>query len=81
MTDVEPVPALSTGNLGIDYITGVGGLPYGRSVELYGHPSCGKTTTALQAAAELQHEIISSGAEEYICYFDHDDPGRGQQGP
>lgn len=72
LTEVEPVDAITTGNLGIDYVTGVGGLPYGRSVELYGPPSSGKTTTALQAAASLQQEIIESGREEYICYFDHE---------
>ena len=72
LTEVEPVDAITTGNLGIDYVTGVGGLPYGRSVELYGPPSSGKTTTALQAAASLQQEIIENGTEEYICYFDHE---------
>lgn len=46
--------AISTGNLSIDAITGIGGLPIGRLTELYGLPSSGKTTTALQAAAEAQ---------------------------
>lgn len=60
---------LSTGNLAIDWVTG-GGLPQGRSVELYGQPSSGKTTTALQAAATLQSKIIAEGREEYILYLD-----------
>lgn len=38
----EPVIGLSTGNLAIDYVTGIDGLPLGRSVELYGPPSSGK---------------------------------------
>lgn len=67
---VQPVTALTTGNLAIDYLTGVGGLPCGRITELYGQPSSGKTTTALQAAAELQKRIIENGAEEYIAYLD-----------
>ena len=50
------VRGLSTGNLTIDALTGCGGLPAGRVVELFGPESSGKTTTALQAAANLQRE-------------------------
>lgn len=66
---VQPTRWLSTGNLAIDYVTG-GGLPLGRSIELYGLPSSGKTTTALQAAARLQERIIAEGRDEYILYLD-----------
>lgn len=38
------VEAISTGNLSLDAITGIGGLPKGRLTELYGPPSSGKTT-------------------------------------
>lgn len=62
--------SLSTGNMAIDYVTGVDGLPLGRIVELYGPPSCGKTTTALQAAARLQQRIIAEGSDEHLAYFD-----------
>ncbi len=62
--------SLSTGNMAIDYVTGVDGLPLGRIVELYGPPSCGKTTTALQAAARLQQRIIAEGTDECLGYFD-----------
>lgn len=48
------VKAISTGNIAIDSITGVGGLPRGRIIELAGYEGAGKTTTALQAAARLQ---------------------------
>ncbi len=69
-TVVTPTEALTTGNLAIDYLTGVGGLPVGRVTELYGQPSSGKTTTALQAAAELQRRLIATGSDEKILYFD-----------
>ncbi len=68
----EPVRALTTGNVAIDYLTGVGGLPLGRGTELYGQPSSGKSTTALQAAAALQRDIIESGRDEYILYLDYE---------
>src|SRR5882724_3387161 len=67
---LNEVNGISTGNLSLDYITGVGGLPQGRSVELYGPTSSGKTTAAMQAAAQLQKEIIDSGRDEYIVYLD-----------
>ena len=49
--DVEVVP---TGSLGLDVALGVGGLPFGRVVEIYGPESSGKTTLTLQAIAECQ---------------------------
>lgn len=71
MSDVvTTVVGLTTGNLAIDYLTGVGGLPLGRIVELYGNPSSGKSTTALQAAAAIQHDIIEQARDEYILYLD-----------
>jgi recombination protein RecA len=50
----EPVPAISTGSLGLDIALGVGGLPRGRIVEIYGPESSGKTTLTLQVIAECQ---------------------------
>jgi len=50
----ERVPAISTGSLGLDIALGVGGLPRGRIVEIYGPESSGKTTLTLQAIAECQ---------------------------
>ncbi|MBQ6381531.1 MAG: recombinase RecA [Clostridia bacterium] len=49
--DVESV---STGSLGLDMATGIGGLPRGRIIEIYGPESSGKTTLALHAVAEVQ---------------------------
>src|SRR5512136_933841 len=48
------VPAISTGCLSLDLATGVGGIPRGRIVEIFGTESSGKTTLALHVAAEAQ---------------------------
>ena len=50
----EAMPAVSTGSLGLDIALGIGGLPYGRIVEIYGPESSGKTTLMLQVVAEAQ---------------------------
>lgn len=51
---IEDIPAISTGSIGLDAALGVGGLPKGRVVEIYGPESSGKTTLALHAIAEAQ---------------------------
>ncbi len=48
------IDAISTGSLGLDIALGIGGLPKGRVVEIYGPESSGKTTLALQVVAEAQ---------------------------
>jgi recombination protein RecA len=53
-TGREPIPAISTGSLGLDIALGIGGLPRGRIVEIYGPESSGKTTLTLQVIAEAQ---------------------------
>jgi len=50
----EAIPAISTGSLGLDIALGIGGLPRGRVVEIYGPESSGKTTLTLSAIAECQ---------------------------
>jgi recombination protein RecA len=50
----EPVAVFSTGSVGLDHALGIGGLPRGRIVEIYGPESSGKTTLTLQAIAEMQ---------------------------
>ncbi|MCB1528467.1 MAG: DNA recombination/repair protein RecA, partial [Hyphomicrobiaceae bacterium] len=48
------IEAISTGSLGLDIALGIGGLPKGRIIEIYGPESSGKTTLALQVVAEAQ---------------------------
>ena len=51
---VSAVPSISTGSISIDYALGIGGVPRGRVVEVYGPESSGKTTLALQVIAQAQ---------------------------
>ena len=53
-TDTLNVAAISTGSIALDVATGIGGLPKGRIVEIYGPESSGKTTLALHVVAEAQ---------------------------
>ena len=53
---VRDVPAISTGSLALDIALGVGGLPRGRVVEIFGPESSGKTTLTLQVIAECQKQ-------------------------
>ncbi len=53
---VARIPTVSTGSLGLDVALGVGGLPYGRVVEIYGPESSGKTTLTLSVIAEAQKQ-------------------------
>ena len=50
----ERIPAISTGSLGLDIALGIGGLPKGRTVEIYGPESSGKTTLTLSTIAQAQ---------------------------
>jgi recombination protein RecA len=52
----EQIPSVSTGSLGLDIALGIGGLPYGRIVEIYGPESSGKTTLTLSTIAEAQKQ-------------------------
>lgn len=52
----EAIPSVSTGSLSLDIALGIGGLPYGRIVEIYGPESSGKTTLCLSAMAEAQKQ-------------------------
>ncbi len=52
--EVIPTEAISTGSLGLDLALGVGGIPQGRVIEIYGPESSGKTTLTLHAIAECQ---------------------------
>ena len=52
--DRQAIPAISTGSLGLDIALGIGGLPKGRIVEIYGPESSGKTTLTLSVIAQAQ---------------------------
>lgn len=51
---VEPIDAISTGSIGLDIALGIGGVPKGRVIEIYGPESSGKTTLATHIVAEAQ---------------------------
>jgi recombination protein RecA len=51
---VMEIESISTGSLGLDIALGIGGLPNGRVIEIYGPESSGKTTLALHVVAEIQ---------------------------
>lgn len=59
---LEPIASISTGSIGLDLALGIGGVPQGRIIEIYGPESSGKTTLSLQIIAEAQR----SGS---ICAF------------
>jgi recombination protein RecA len=59
----QQIESISTGSLGLDIALGIGGLPRGRVVEIYGPESSGKTTLALSVAAEAQRK---GGAVAFI---------------
>ena len=67
--DIEAVP---TGSLSLDLALGIGGLPKGRIIELYGHESSGKTTLALHAVANVQK---AGGSAAFIDAEHALDPG------
>ena len=52
--NIVEIEAVSTGSLGLDIALGIGGLPRGRIIEIYGPESSGKTTLALHTVAEAQ---------------------------
>ena len=55
-TEIVPVESIPTGSLALDIALGVGGVPRGRIVEIFGHESSGKTTLALHVVAEAQKQ-------------------------
>jgi len=60
---VEDIPIISTGSIALDIALGIGGLPRGRVVEIFGPEASGKTTLALQVVAEIQKQ---KGAAAFI---------------
>ncbi len=58
--DAGPMPAISTGSLGLDIALGIGGLPLSRICEIYGPESAGKSTLCLQLVAEAQKKGLTA---------------------
>ena len=54
--EIEPIASISTGSLGLDIALGIGGVPQGRIIEIYGPESSGKTTLSLQIVASAQKD-------------------------
>ncbi|MFW5625145.1 MAG: ATPase domain-containing protein, partial [Campylobacter hyointestinalis] len=52
--EFEPIDSISTGSIGLDIALGIGGIPKGRIIEIYGPESSGKTTLTLHLIAECQ---------------------------
>jgi recombination protein RecA len=73
---IRDIDAVSTGSLGLDIALGVGGLPYGRVVEIYGPESSGKTTLTLQVVAEVQRQ---GGTAAFIDAEHALDPGYAEK--
>ncbi len=73
---VTDIPVVSTGSLGLAIALGIGGLPRGRVVEIYGPESSGKTTLALQVIAEMQK---LGGTAAFIDAEHALDPGYAQK--
>jgi recombination protein RecA len=69
---VEEIESISTGSLGLDIALGIGGLPRGRVIEIYGPESSGKTTLALHVIAEAQKQ---GGACAFVDAEHALDPG------
>ncbi|CDN40188.1 recombinase RecA [Mycoplasma amphoriforme] len=69
---IAKVPAISTGSLKLDKILGIGGLPKGRIIEIFGNESSGKTTLALQTIAQCQK---AGGKATYVDAEHAFDPG------
>jgi recombination protein RecA len=73
---IEDLPVVSTGSLGLDVALGVGGLPRGRVVEIYGPESSGKTTLTLSVIAQMQK---LGGTAAFIDAEHALDPGYAQK--
>ncbi len=58
-SNIEPIPSISTGSLNLDIALGIGGLPRGRIVEIYGPESSGKTTLTLSVIAQAQKQGLT----------------------
>ena len=73
--EIVDMPSVSTGSIGLDIALGIGGLPKGRVVEIFGPESSGKTTLTLQAIAECQKAGGTAAFIDADCAPDDKFPG------
>ena len=59
--EIEKIDSISTGSFGLDLAIGIGGVPKGRIIEIYGPESSGKTTLTLHLIAEAQKAALTDG--------------------
>jgi recombination protein RecA len=69
-TKIANIDAISTGSLSVDDALGVGGVPKGRIVEIYGPEGSGKTTLALQIMAQAQKKAEEEGSGRKVAFLD-----------
>src|SRR6266404_9903479 len=74
--DVVPISVISTGSISLDAALGVGGVPRGRVIEVFGPESSGKTTLALQVIAQAH---AAGGSAAFIDAEHALDPGYARQ--
>jgi recombination protein RecA len=66
---IKPIPVFPTGVMSLDHALGIGGIPYGRIMEIYGPESGGKTTTTLAIAAACQRHFIPHRERHGVVAF------------
>src|SRR6266480_2617225 len=79
---IQPIDAISTGSISIDYALGVGGVPRGRVIEIFGPESSGKTTLALQVIVDAEHALDAAYAQKLGVDLDNllvSQPDNGEQ--
>jgi len=67
---IVPVDVVSTGSIGLDLALGVGGLPKGRIIEIYGPESSGKSTLAIHACYLTVSKYIDSKQDNFSAYHE-----------
>ena len=75
-TEIKRIPSISTGSIGLDIALGIGGIPKGRVVEIYGPESSGKTTLTLEMIAQCQK---SGGTAAFVDAEHALDPGYAEK--
>lgn len=69
-SEIQDIPSISTGSISLDLALGIGGIPKGRIIEIYGPESSGKTTIALQCIREAQKNNSIAGFIDAEYAFD-----------